>query len=144
MADDMMASSPPKKKKLPFKPTALRRSAAKHAPVAETKGSDDDGLALFRRAKEMAPIVAADRERRMKRALKHRELETKTRDEERRSSVGEKRPLEEDDEPVFSGEPHSDGIELQANDVESNQVVEEPATQKEDDRARFEYLYPLS
>ncbi|KAK7417937.1 hypothetical protein QQX98_004239 [Neonectria punicea] len=136
MADDTMASSPPPKKKLPFKPTALRRSAAKHAPVADSKASDDDGLSLFRRAKEMAPIVAADRERRMKRALKHRELETKTK-EERHSSAGEKRPLEEDDEPVFSGEPRSDGIELQATDVESGQPVEEPTTQKGDDRARF-------
>ncbi|KPM38077.1 hypothetical protein AK830_g8493 [Neonectria ditissima] len=134
MTDGTMASSPPKKKKLPFKRTAVRRSAAKDAPVAESKNGDDDDLALFRRAKEMAPIITADSERRLKRALKHRELETKTREAGRHSSVGAKRSFEENDEPVFSGEIHSDGIELQANNVDSGQAEEEPTTQKGDDR----------
>ncbi|KAH7023079.1 ubiquitin-2 like Rad60 SUMO-like-domain-containing protein [Ilyonectria destructans] len=135
MADKVMAS-PPKKKKLPFKPTALRRSAPKPAPVADGKGSDDDGLSLFRRSKEMAPIVAADRERRMKRAAqKQRELDTKAQDNEPRSSGGEKRPHEDDDGPSFFDEPRSDDTEPRGAEAESSRAVEEPATQTIEDRA---------
>ena len=66
MADGGAATSPPKRlKKLPFKPTALRKtSLPKHASSDDDKNApddddnnnsnnDDDGLALFRRAKEM-------------------------------------------------------------------------------------------
>lgn len=95
MADE--GAPAPKKKKLPFKPTALRR-APKPVPKEDNKESDDDGLDLFRRSKEMAPIMAADRERRMRRKQKHEE-------ERRRSITSEKRPhddLEEDEAPVQS------------------------------------------
>ncbi|KAF7545882.1 hypothetical protein G7Z17_g8841 [Cylindrodendrum hubeiense] len=134
MADNVMVS-PPKKKKLPFKPTALRRSMPKPAPAATEKGSEDDGLSLFRRSKEMAPIVAADQERRMKRAQKHRDLEMKAHDEEPRPSTREKRPLEEDNGPSFFDEPHSDGPKPRPVDAEINQAVGEPATQTVEDRA---------
>lgn len=137
-------ASPPKKKKLPFKPTALRRSAPKPTPVADDNGSDDDGLSLFRRSKEMAPIVAADRERRMKRAAqKQRELDSKTHDNEPRSSGGEKRPHEDDDGPSFFDEPRSDGTEPRAAEAESSRAMEEPATQTIQDRARFAFLCPF-
>ena len=88
MSDGAAASSPPRKKKLPFKPTALRRAAPKPSPKDDEKDSEDDGLALFRRSKEMAPIVAADRDRRVRR--KQRQAE----EERRRAAVAGKRPLE--------------------------------------------------
>lgn len=92
MADE--AAPSPKKKKLPFKRTALRR-APKPTPKDDSKEGDDDDLDLFRRAKEMAPIVAADRERRMRRKQKHEE-------QRRRSITAEKRPHEllEDEAPM--------------------------------------------
>ncbi|KAH7170878.1 ubiquitin-2 like Rad60 SUMO-like-domain-containing protein [Dactylonectria macrodidyma] len=125
MADNVMAS-PPKKKKLPFKPTALRRSLAKSSPA----GRDDDSLSLFSRAKEMAPIVAADQERRMKRAQKHRDLETKAQEKERRSSVGEKRPLEEDQEHSFFDDPRSyERVPRRADTASSQATRSSPAVQ---------------
>ncbi|KAH7162993.1 ubiquitin-2 like Rad60 SUMO-like-domain-containing protein [Dactylonectria estremocensis] len=124
MADNVM--SPPKKKKLPFKPTALRRSIAKPSPA----GRDDDGLSLFSRAKEMAPIVAADQERRMKRAQKHRDLETKAQDQERRSSAGEKRPFEEDEGHSFFDDPRSyENVPRRADTASSQATRSSPAVQ---------------
>ncbi|CAM1506988.1 Fc.00g066290.m01.CDS01 [Cosmosporella sp. VM-42] len=90
MSDGAAASSP-RKKKLPFKPTALRRAAPKSSPKDEDKEDEDDVLALFRRSKEMAPIVAADRERRMRRKQRHAEEERK------RAAVAGKRPLQVSD-----------------------------------------------
>jgi hypothetical protein len=89
-------------KKLPFKPTALRRlnatasssspgpSATPDKPPATTTtttpathNEDDDGLALFRRSKEMAPKVAAHHEeqirRKQRKAEKEREKEAERR-----------------------------------------------------------------
>lgn len=67
MSEIPTTPAPPKAKKLPFKPTALRRSASKFvAPANHGKAQDDDGLDLFRRSKEMQPIMEADRERRLK------------------------------------------------------------------------------
>ncbi|KAH6898488.1 ubiquitin-2 like Rad60 SUMO-like-domain-containing protein [Thelonectria olida] len=135
MPEDFLAS-PPKKKKLPFKPTALRRHpVAKSAPVHDGEGSDnDDGLDLFRRSKEMAPIVAADRERRLKRKQKQRELEEQ-REEEQRGVASGKRPLEAEqpDAPSSSGKPRSDDAETQ--DAEIVEATDQPTTQKEEDRA---------
>ncbi|KAF4345578.1 ubiquitin supergroup [Fusarium beomiforme] len=78
-------------KKLPFKPTALRRAATKPAQSEESKESDDDGLSLFRRAKEMAPIMAADQERRWKR---NRESEQEA-ERKRLEAIAGKRPRED-------------------------------------------------
>lgn len=86
----------PRAKKLPFKPTALRKPASQkpEAPSDEGK-SKDDGLDLFRRAKEMEPIMAADRERRLKKKQKQKQNQ----DEERRKSAeSAKRPLDGDAE----------------------------------------------
>lgn len=104
MAD--AAAPAPKIKKLPFKPTALRKAAPEPTPEDGSKKSDDDdGLALFRRSKEMAPIVARDRERRMQKNKRNKEVEG-----QRRSSGAEKRRVEEDDEE------HSKLIEAQLGD----------------------------
>ncbi|KAI9904916.1 hypothetical protein N3K66_001445 [Trichothecium roseum] len=64
MAD---ATSVPKKKKLPFKPTALNRKKAAPKPTTETAGADgkdeEDDLALFRRSGEMRARLEAEREK---------------------------------------------------------------------------------
>ncbi|EXU94785.1 SUMO-like Rad60 family protein [Metarhizium robertsii] len=63
------ASTPPHPtaKKLPFKATALRKAALLNVgTIADKKGSENDGLDLFRRSKEMEPLIAADHERRLK------------------------------------------------------------------------------
>lgn len=156
MEDKGAASPPIVKKKLPFKPTALRRFAApKPTPTQpdekeeEVKESDDDGLSLFRRSKEMAPIVAADRERRLKRHQKHQmDVERRTREAAR-----EKRPREDSegvvnqDEPIVSDEIGPDVAGSQSSPVRprSSEVAEQPpATQETTDRARLEMLYTIS
>ncbi|GJN68462.1 hypothetical protein PLICBS_002505 [Purpureocillium lilacinum] len=114
MADGGAATSPPKRlKKLPFKPTALRKtSLPKHASSDDDKNApddnnnsnnDDDGLALFRRAKEMEPIVAAERERRLKKKQQREEEKRK-----RASIKLGKRPLQEDGDDVDAAH-HDDG-----------------------------------
>ncbi|KAJ6790187.1 hypothetical protein PWT90_07893 [Aphanocladium album] len=103
------------KKKLPFKPTALRNARPKPTPTSSTEDEllqasardhhgddsgndkDQDTLALFRRAKEMAPIVEADRERRMRRQLQ-KQREQEEAEERRRVSAGSKHPLGEGEE----------------------------------------------
>lgn len=67
-------------KKLPFKPTALRRAAPAtqtEAPVEgkgkEVEGSrtaEDDGLGLFKRSSEMKSLLEADRERALRKIQK--------------------------------------------------------------------------
>ncbi|KAI9171366.1 hypothetical protein HJFPF1_00848 [Paramyrothecium foliicola] len=116
MADEAAVASP-RKKKLPFKPTALRKAAQaatndlQHTNQDKKKnvsgngnGDDDDGLELFRRAKEMAPIVAADRERRLLRKQRQQQQEEEERRqlleeaERRRAPAREKRRHEEDED----------------------------------------------
>ncbi|KAM4055101.1 ubiquitin-2 like rad60 SUMO-like domain-containing protein [Hirsutella rhossiliensis] len=98
-------------KKLPFKPTALRKPSLPRLASSEddSKGGDnDDGLALFRRSKEMEPIMAADRERRMRKKQKQ--------DDERRrqSALLAKRSRDDDDdddEDSLDG-PHDDQLDF--------------------------------
>ncbi|KAG6036830.1 hypothetical protein E4U41_005466 [Claviceps citrina] len=77
---------PPRAKKLPFKPTALRKPAIQ---VDNDKAQSGDGLDLFRRSKEMLPIMEADRERRLR---KKRKLEEQRR---KAAATAGKRALEE-------------------------------------------------
>ncbi|KAH6611042.1 hypothetical protein Trco_001062 [Trichoderma cornu-damae] len=84
---DGAAAASIQKKRLPFKPTALRNAAPLSKPVSiedgkrsGSDGGDDDGLDLFRQAREMAPIMAAERERRLNKKKQ------KQADEERRKS----------------------------------------------------------
>jgi hypothetical protein len=107
----MAESIPPPKKKLPFKPKATRRppTAAISNPgpssnsVSSTQAIDNDDdndvLALFRRAGEMAPRLAEDLERRKK---KKQERQMKKESERRRSSGGKRHHDDEDGEE----EPH--------------------------------------
>ena len=109
----------PRKKKLPFKPTALRMAAP--ASQAEDNIADDD-LALFKRSKEMAPIVAAEQMRRWKK--KQRQMEED--EERRRSSAGSKHALGDDD-AENGGE---DAVQVpDANEVDEEDIYEAPRTQ---------------
>ncbi|KAM3564073.1 hypothetical protein ARSEF4850_002012 [Beauveria asiatica] len=108
-------------KKLPFKPTALRKARPTLTPSTSTeldslqnpagagddsvggRGDEQDSLALFRRAKEMAPIVEADRERRLRRLQqKQREQE-----KERRRALAASKPtlIDGDDEDAARTTP---------------------------------------
>ncbi|PKS06388.1 hypothetical protein jhhlp_007136 [Lomentospora prolificans] len=66
------------KKRLPFKPTALRKSAP--APAEKPAGEDDD-LALFKRSREMLPMVAKEAERRAQKEKAERDARRRRRSE---------------------------------------------------------------
>jgi hypothetical protein len=98
MSQDATTPPPPKAKKLPFKPTALRKSASHKVGIASDdadpkKDNDDDGLDLFRRGKYMEPIITADRERRMKKMLKQKQKQEEQ--QEPKSFESAKRPLDD-------------------------------------------------
>ncbi|PMB65900.1 hypothetical protein BM221_008098 [Beauveria bassiana] len=100
-------------KKLPFKPTALRKARPTLTPSTSTeldglqnptgagddsgggRGDEQDSLALFRRAKEMAPIVEADRERRLRRL---QQKQTEQEKERRRALAASKHTLVDGDD----------------------------------------------
>ncbi|OAQ58225.1 ubiquitin supergroup [Pochonia chlamydosporia 170] len=80
MSDEGATPSQRTAKKLPFKATALRKAASLRAEIITNKKElESDGLDLFRRSKEMEPIVAADQERRLKKKRRH--------DDQRRKSA---------------------------------------------------------
>lgn len=108
-------------KKLPFKPTALRKRAQAPAPTPsdeprreEVVEKDDDGLSMFRRGKEMASILAADRERAMRRKEKQ-----KTAERRRRSSDAENHLVHE-------------RVEKNGEEAESSRTVDVPQSQETD------------
>ncbi|KAK9444605.1 Ribonuclease H-like protein [Metarhizium brunneum] len=84
----METPSRPKGKKLPFKTTVLCKVASQNVETIrdEKLSAEDDGLNLFRRSKEMEPIIAAELQRSLK---KKQRLE-----DERRQSAKSKRPLD--------------------------------------------------
>ncbi|KAJ4327108.1 hypothetical protein N0V84_002496 [Fusarium piperis] len=150
MADKGVASPPTVKKKLPFKPTALRRLAAPKPTPAPTQpdekedevkeSDDDDGLSLFQRSREMASIITADRERQLKRHQKHQmDFERRIREAAR-----EKRPREQEeeeevvnqDEPIVSDDidPQVAGSQSSPARPRSSEVAEQPATQDTTER----------
>lgn len=112
----MSEPTAPTKKKLPFKPTALRKGLAKPTPTARSitedeappvtlalsdDDDDDDSLALFRRAKEMAPIVKADHERRMRRQ-RQKQQEQEEEEERRRAFASNEHSLHKTEDVVMS------------------------------------------
>ncbi|KAI1023062.1 hypothetical protein LB503_000783 [Fusarium chuoi] len=124
-------------KKLPFKPTALRRTAPKPKATQseDSKDSDDDGLSLFRRSKEMAPIMAAEQQRRWKR---HREAEQEA-ERKRLEAIGEKRPREDSPDSdgltnKDSGSEVSDGLPSLPARVKGTPVTDQPLTHDGADR----------
>lgn len=93
MADAGAHATPSRTKRLPFKPTALRKASLPKSSPGEDADAEEDDLALFRRSKEMAPIVARDRERRLRRKQK------RDAGPQRNSPVAEKRfPLRAEDD----------------------------------------------
>ncbi|EHK41116.1 hypothetical protein TRIATDRAFT_130450 [Trichoderma atroviride IMI 206040] len=93
------AAAAPAKKKLPFKPTALRKAVPQSKPDDSVKNGkrkegsddeDDDGLGLFRQSREMESIVAAERARKLRKKQKQAE--------ERRLSDTGRRLLDSDEE----------------------------------------------
>lgn len=68
-----MSAAP--KRRLPFKPTALNRPSVPTPESKDKEGeTEDDGLSLFQRSKEVFPVALAEQERRRKR--KHLRRET--------------------------------------------------------------------
>ncbi|RGP61189.1 ubiquitin supergroup [Fusarium sporotrichioides] len=129
-------------KKLPFKPTALRKAAPKPSQPEDANDSNDDGLALFRRRKEMEPIMQADLDRRSKK--RHAaDLE-----EERRQleATEEKRARDEPKDVQDSGgfsQDDSNNIQEDLPSVQpSNETpaAEQASTQDGADCARFAFL----
>ncbi|KAM3559244.1 hypothetical protein MY1884_003556 [Beauveria asiatica] len=128
-------------KKLPFKPTALRKARPTLTPSTSTeldslqnpagagddsvggRGDEQDSLALFRRAKEMAPIVEADRERRLRRLQqKQREQE-----KERRRALAASKPtlVDGDDEDAARTTPPITTREISITDNNVTATEEE-------------------
>ncbi|TWU77076.1 hypothetical protein ED733_008058 [Metarhizium rileyi] len=91
----------PKAKKLPFKPTALRKPVSQRLTTPSDDTNPDDGLDLFRRSKEMEPIVAADRERKMKKRQRQRQQE----EERQKSAESAKRRLADEEDTELDAHP---------------------------------------
>lgn len=93
------------KRRLPFKPTALRKSKSDaDAAKASADGNDDD-LALFRRSRHMMPLMTADAERRVKREKEKEEAR------KRRSETGDRRDGSEPGSAQKRRASECDGIE---------------------------------
>lgn len=75
--------SDPPKRRLPFKPTALRKSKSE-----TPQPDDDDDLALFRRSKMMVPMMTAEAERRVKRERAKEEARKRRSETAERGSEG--------------------------------------------------------
>lgn len=86
-------------KKLPFKPTALREAG----PTAPSSGPDE--LDLFRRSKEMEPIMAAEQQRRMQKRLRHQEEERRRQPVSSSPSASPPPPLDQEEDPFRSPSP---------------------------------------
>ncbi|OAQ98789.1 hypothetical protein LLEC1_05417, partial [Akanthomyces lecanii] len=141
-------------KKLPFKPTAMRNARSK--PTSSSSAEDDalqasaaagynrnddgddkqDTLAMFRRAKEMAPIIEADRERRMRRQQQKQQQEQEA--ERRRMSAGSKHSLVVEGEDVAGASAEdtetatpTPTVKQTASSMSEDAIM---ATQEEDNR----------
>lgn len=119
---DEVAAAPVRKKKLPFKPTALRNVAPPPKPAVSVEdskrsdgGDDDDGLDLFRQSREMAPIMAAERERKL-----NKKKQKQAEEERRLSDIADKQLLDFDEEDAssFPAERPGENEEVQATPVD--------------------------
>lgn len=81
-----MADAAKPKRRLPFKPTALRQKSDPKPATQKNdneEDDDDDGLNLFQRSAEFFPVAVAEQERRMKRKQAEREKSSQARSPER-------------------------------------------------------------
>ncbi|UZP32739.1 hypothetical protein NXS19_000555 [Fusarium pseudograminearum] len=130
-------------KRLPFKPTALRKAAPKPSQPEEANNSDDDGLSLFSRRKEMEPIVQADRDRRTKKRRaadleeERRQLET-TKEKQARDELEDAK-----DSGVFS-QDDSNNVQEDPPSVQpsSDTPVAEPASTQDGAECASELVTP--
>ncbi|KAM0462264.1 hypothetical protein ACHAPV_003738 [Trichoderma viride] len=122
---DRAAAGAPAKKKLPFKPTALRKAAPESKPDDSVKNGkrkegsddeDDDGLGLFRQSREMESIVAAERARKLRKKQKQAE--------ERRLSDTVGRQLLDSDEDGLPSLPVT-AETIQATPVDESLTMDE-------------------
>ncbi|UKZ88210.1 uncharacterized protein TrAFT101_003971 [Trichoderma asperellum] len=129
MSDGATAAAPAKKK-LPFKPTALRKAAPVSKPDVSVKdgkrreGSDDDdddGLDLFRQSREMESIVAAERQRKLRRKQKQAE-------ERRLSDTAGKQLLDSDEDGLSSLPVTAEAT--QATPVDESLAMDEDSVRK--------------
>ncbi|RCI14672.1 hypothetical protein L249_6785 [Ophiocordyceps polyrhachis-furcata BCC 54312] len=89
-------------KKLPFKPTALRKQFLSNLNAAGSDAKrDDDGLDLFRRSREMARVVEADRERQLKKKLQQEK-------QRRQSDDGSGKRPRDDGQEIKDDDPFSE------------------------------------
>ncbi|KXH66917.1 hypothetical protein CSAL01_03694 [Colletotrichum salicis] len=106
-----MADAAKPKRRLPFKPTALRqKSDPKPAPQKnddEEEDDDDDGLSLFKRSAEFFPVAVAEQERRMKRKQAERGKSSQARSPERETQPA----------PRASEEPGKDDVEEDTREI---------------------------
>ncbi|KAK1688324.1 ubiquitin-2 like Rad60 SUMO-like-domain-containing protein [Colletotrichum godetiae] len=105
-----MADAAKPKRRLPFKPTALRqKSDPKPAPQEndDEEDDDDDGLSLFKRSAEFFPVAVAEQERRMKRKQAEREKSSQARSPERETQPA----------PRASEEPGKDDVEEDTKEI---------------------------
>ncbi|KAF4594656.1 ubiquitin supergroup [Ophiocordyceps camponoti-floridani] len=127
-------------KKLPFKPTALRKSflsnLASPAAAADESKNDEDGLGLFRRSKEMERVVAADRERRL-RKKQRQALEEQKQLEDR---LGKRSHQDYDDERGPQDDSKAIAEEQGALPQETSRASPEDGQSRIDDQAGFSKL----
>ncbi|KAL7791030.1 hypothetical protein V8C37DRAFT_166907 [Trichoderma ceciliae] len=130
MSDGVGAA--PIKKKLPFKPTALRNVAPVSKPAVSVKdgersddGHDGDDLDLFRQAREMAPIMAAERQRKL-----DKKKQKQAEEERRHSDMADRQLLDSDEEGSSSFLPANEMGEAKRSDgneaVQTTPVDESP------------------
>ncbi|XEU97936.1 hypothetical protein FSHL1_003223 [Fusarium sambucinum] len=126
-------------KKLPFKPTAMRKAAPKPTQPEEANDSDDDGLALFSRRKEMVSVMQADIDRRSKKRRASDFEEERRQLEATEEKPARDKPEDVQDSRVFSQGDHNDVQEdlPSAQPSEETPAAEEASAQDGADGARF-------
>ncbi|RDA91774.1 hypothetical protein CP533_4769 [Ophiocordyceps camponoti-saundersi (nom. inval.)] len=135
-------------KKLPFKPTALRKQFLSNLNAASGEAKrEDDGLDLFRRSKEMERVAEADRERRLRKKLQQEKRRRQSDDD-----LG-KRPRDDGQEVEGDGpfSEHGPASPRRASTGEEDKVAarlsvtnerSEPVTPPTSKRSRLDYATP--
>ncbi|TQN73626.1 Protein ESC2 [Colletotrichum shisoi] len=104
-----MADAAKPKRRLPFKPTALRQKSDPKPALKdngdENDDDDDDGLNLFKRSAEFFPVAVAEQERRMKRKQAEREKGSQARSPDVETKPTPKASEEPGRRDEDSGEP---------------------------------------
>ncbi|RDA84661.1 hypothetical protein CP532_3524 [Ophiocordyceps camponoti-leonardi (nom. inval.)] len=127
-------------KKLPFKPTALRKQFLSNLSAAGSDTDakrDDDGLDLFRRSKEMERVADADRERRLKKKLQ----QEKRRRHDSQEAQGND-PFSEDGRAPSRRASTGDQDSAAANNLSPTRELSDPVTPPASKRSRLDHTTP--